>query len=228
MATATLTQLVKMVRAEAGHALTPAQGLNTVDSLKHLIQRKEYELWTAFTWPTLVIRAQFAAQVGQYKYDYDPTLPFDQIREVWWSDGGNNHFTPLDYGLTEDCIKSDGTNSISGRPLIWEDGQEDAKFRVWPTPNLAGYFRFKGLKALNTLVNDDDYCTLDPTLIAMFSAAELLQRAKAEDAAGKEKNAQRHLQKLLGNKVSAKHKVSTFGAIRGPHASLLRPSRIVV
>ena len=228
MATATLTQLVKMVRAEAGHALTPAQGLNTVESLKYLIQRKEYELWTAFTWPTLVVRAQVAGQVGQYKYAYDPLLPFDQIREVWWADGASSHYTPLDYGLKIDCIKPDGSNTISGRPLIWEDGQDDTLFRVWPTPNTAGSFIFQGLKALNSLVNDDDYCTLDPTLIAMFSAAELLQRAKAEDAAGKEKNAQRHLQKLLGNKVSAKHKVSTFGAIRGPHASLLRPSRIVV
>jgi hypothetical protein len=214
MATATLSVLVRNVRAEAGHSLAVSQGLNSVDTLKYLIARTEFELWTAFQWPTLAVRAQVVLVPGQYIYNYHPSLTFDQIRETYYLPDGGSAFQVMDYGLPESCIKADGTNSTSGVPKLWEDSSTDNQFRVWPTPSTPGNIRFKGMTPLKPLVNEDDLCTLDPTLIALFTSAELLARAKSEDAASKMQKAQRHLMKLLGQKVSAKHKVSTMGASR--------------
>lgn len=219
MATQTLAGLVTAVRSEAGHALTVSQGLNAVETLKHLIRRTEYELWVSFQWPHLKIRTQVTTVPGQYLYEYPVELGFDQIREAWFADQNSASWRPLEYGIPEPCITGDGKNSRNGTIELWEDGQEDNKFRVWPTPDRAGYVRLVGMRSLNNMISDTDFCTLDPTLITLFVAYELLSRAKAEDAQEKLQKAQRHLQKLLAMRVSAKHKVSTFGSSRGHRSS---------
>jgi hypothetical protein len=230
MAVDTLINLVEAVRSEAGHALTPSQGLNSEKTLKKLIARTEKELWTAFTWPTLLIRAQVDVQKDQYRVAYRPQLPYDQIREAYWCAAGSDHFVKMDYGFFEDCIKADGTNSTTSPTVqLWEDdGTDDTLFRIWPTPSVSGFVRFRGMRPLNSLINDDDVCTLDPTLITLRVAAELLTRAKAEDAQVKMQSFQRHLQKLLANKVSDKHKVSTFGSMSGRHSPFTRSHRFIV
>jgi len=42
--TDTLANIVRAVRAEAGHSLSTVQGTNTIDTLKYLIQRTQVEL----------------------------------------------------------------------------------------------------------------------------------------------------------------------------------------
>lgn len=216
MAVATLSQLVTGVRAEAGHALTATQGLNGVETLKHLIQRTEYELWTAFQWPTLEIFEDLDAQVGQYIYDYPPEMGYDQIRQVLWSPVGSASWQLIEYGIPHQCILPGGGNSTTGPTAQYWKTQGDTQFRIWPTPSSEGVIRLVGMVPLNPLIEDDDLCTLDPVLITLFVSSELLTRAKATDASAKEQKAQRHLKELLGNKISAKNRVSTMGATRRP------------
>ena len=220
MAVATLPQLVTGVRAEAGHALTATQGLNGVETLKHLIQRTEYELWTAFQWPTLEIFEDMPAQVGQYIYAYPPEMGFDQIRQVLWAPNGSTIWTAIEYGIPHQCILPGGGNSMEGPSAQFWKTQGEDQFRIWPTPSSTGNIRLVGMTPLNPLIEDDDFCTLDPVLITLFVASELLTRAKASDAQAKEQKAQRHLKELLGNKISAKNKVSTMGATRRVNYSL--------
>ena len=236
MATATLSILVRNVRAEAGHSLSVSQGLNAIDTLKYLIARKEYELWTAFDWPDLVARWDLKIMPGQVEYQYPAGMQFDQIRHAYWTIENGHNWADVDYEIPEDAILPYGESSktqTGGAILAWETyyntDAEDERIRIWPTPTVEGTLRLKGLRPLNCLVSDDDCCTLDATLIAMFTAAELLARAKADDAPMREKNAQRHLQKLLKNKVSTKQKVSTFGAVRGAnHFHHNRARRFVI
>lgn len=222
MAVATLAQLITAVRAEAGHALTATQGLNAVETLKYLITRTEYELWTAFQWPTLTIREDIPIQKGQYVYTYPADMGFDQIRQVYWAHANSSEWRTVDFGIPEDCIAVGGGNSTQGSDAQLWDVEDDVSFRIWPTPNATGFIRLKGMYPLNPMVDDTDYCTLDPTLITLFVSAELLTRAKAMDAQSKDQKAQRHLKELLGNKISAKNKVSTLGATRR-HNNGLRP-----
>jgi hypothetical protein len=216
MTTVTLGTLVKMVRAEAGHALTPSQGLNTVDTLKHLIKRTEEELWTAFQWPTLTVRWDTSVQVGQTEYMYPAELQFDQIREVLWTPDDGQRWSVVEFGIPEEAHQVYGTTAAHGTTIKYWETQTEEFLRIWPVPTQKGFIRLKGMKPLNSMCSDDDCCTLDATIITLFVAAELLTRAKADDAKDKLQKAQRHLQKTLANKVSAKHKVSTFGAFNGP------------
>jgi len=226
---ATLSSLVKAVRAEAGHALTPAQGLNSVETIKHLIRRTENELWTAFAWPQLVIRADIPVSVHQVEYQYPIEMPYDQIRQVYWADQGGSHWRLLEFGVPEDAITGSNTPSTTQTsPVVqsWDTyfntKAGESRLHIWPSPTVPGTLRLRGLRPLNPLVNDDDYCTLDVTLLILFVSAELLARAKAEDADNKLKKAQRHLSKLLANQISNKQKVSTFGASRGVRSSFGR------
>jgi hypothetical protein len=207
-----LVVMVKNLRAECGHSLSAAQGTNQVDTLKYLLARTQEELWTAFTWPELVTRANVPLNAGQYLYDFPATMPFDQIRESYTAQPSSNEWIPLDYGIGEDLIKPDGSNVWQADPVqIW-DIESAAQFRVSPTPAVSGgYVRFKGNKPLDPFQADADYSTLDDNVIVLFAAADLLARAKAEDAPSKQQKAQRHLSKLLANRVSAKQKVSTVG-----------------
>jgi hypothetical protein len=207
-----LQVMVKNLRSECGHALSVAQGTNQLNTLQYLLARTQEELWTAFVWPDLVVRADTLMSPGQFLYNFPATMPFDAIRSAWVANANSTNWGPLDYGIDENLILPGGGNSSrADPPQKWD--VETTQFRVWPTPDSNQYtVRFKGNKPLAAFVADTDVSTLDATCIVLFAAAELLARAKAEDAPGKAQKAQRHLQKLLGNKVSAKNKVTTIGS----------------
>lgn len=222
MAVTTLSNLISAVRAEAGHALTVSQGKNAEDTIAHLIRRTEYELWTAFDWPQLTVRWDIAVEPGMVEYLYPAQLQFDQIREAFFALKNSQRWLPVEYGIPEEALAPYNKSSVSGPTIqIWENiaGDPD-KIRIWPTPTQEGFLRLKGMKQLNQMCELTDCCTLDPTLLSLFVSAELLARAKAEDAANKLQKAQRHLQKLLANKISAKNKVSVMGGARGVRTEL--------
>jgi hypothetical protein len=224
-----LSDMVRNLRAEAGHALSIAQGTNQYETLKYLLARTQEELWTAFVFPDLIVRANVAMAAGQYLYPF-PTIPvamsFDMIRETWVAQASSNSWSELAYGIDENLIKPDGTSTSRSDPVQAWDVEGPDTFRVWPTPDTTGVnVRFKGQRELAPLTDDNHRSTIDATAIILFTAADLLARAKAEDAATKMQKAQRHLTKLLGNKISAKNKVSTLGGgapvLRLRHANLL-------
>ena len=209
--TATLAQLVIMVRAEAGHSLSAAQGQNTIDTIKALIARTQVELWTAYQWPTLKIRGDTSTQMGGYLYDFPAGFSFEQVREVWTAQSGSYNWAPVNYGIPENCIAPGGSSSQSGDPVeLWD--VEGDKFRIWPTPSTSKYFvRMVGMKEYDPLLSDSDVSSIDATSISLFVAAELLARAKAEDAPMKLQKAQKYTLALMGNSISAKRRVSTLG-----------------
>jgi hypothetical protein len=210
--TQTLQEMVSNLRAEAGHSLAVAQGTNTESTLRYLLKRTQEELWTAFVWPEMALRDDRTMSAGSYTYDYGTTLKFDAIREAWAAVPGGNSWSPVHYGISEDkLVPQTQVNSTTGDPVqYWESF--GTKFRVWPTPQTTTWLRFKGNQELQPLVANADSSTLDATVIILFTASELLARSKAEDAANKLQKAQRHLTKLLGNQVSAKNKISSYGS----------------
>jgi hypothetical protein len=217
--TQTLQEMVSSLRAEAGHSTSVAQGLNSEPTLKYLLKRTQEELWTAFVWPELIVRDDRPLVNGTYLYSYGVDLKFDAIREAWASSPSSATWSMVGYGIGEEKLLPGvgGANSASSNPVqLWESA--GVQFRVWPTPTGSAWLRFKGNRELQPLVSNSDSSTLDATCIILFAASEMLARSKAEDAANKLQKAQRHLTKLLGNQVSAKNKVSTYGA-RGPTSS---------
>lgn len=224
--TQTLLEMVSNLRAEAGHSLATAQGVNAEATLKYLLKRTQEELWQAFVWPEMLLRDDRLLSPGVHLYDYGVDLKFDAIREAWSSSGSSTQWEPVGYGISEDKLQP-GTNLNTSRsdPVrFWESA--GPQFRVWPTPDSAAYVRFKGNRELNPFVANADSCTLDATCVILFAASELLARSKAEDAPNKLQKAQRHLTKLLGNQISGKNKVSTYGS-SSPGPDTYRSSVIV-
>jgi hypothetical protein len=110
-------------------------------------------------------------------------------------------------------IAPGGGNSQSGDGVQNWDVSGDVQFRIWPTPVSAKYtVRLIGQRVCAVWANDADMSTLDATAIVLFTAAEMLARAKAEDAPMKLQKAQKYVLNLLGNSISAKRRVSTFGS----------------
>jgi hypothetical protein len=211
--TQTLLEMVSNLRAEAGHSLATAQGVNTEATLKYLLKRTQEELWAAFVWPELMIRDDRTLNPGAALYGYSVDLKFDAIRDAYSSHPGSASWSHVGYGINEDKLEAGTmTNTSSSDPVqLWE-AAGPTQFRVWPTPYASGaILRFKGNRELQPLVANADSSTLDATCIILFAASELLARSKAEDAANKLQKAQRHLTKLLGNQVSGKNKISTYG-----------------
>ena len=211
--TDTLANIVRAIRAEAGHSLSTTQGANTVDTLKYIAQRTQLNLWTAYQWPTLRIRSDVPTAGGQYLYEFASGFSFEQVREAWTSQSNSYDWTPVAFGIEENMIAPGGTNSQSGDNVQYWDVEGDNQFRIWPTPVSSNYtVRFKGLRQLDVFLADADMSTLDATAITLMSAAELLARAKAEDAPMKLDKAQKYILTLLGNSISAKRRVSTLGS----------------
>jgi hypothetical protein len=215
MRTEQLSIMVKNLRAEAGHSLSVAQGVNQYEMLKYLLARTQEELWVAFVWPELVLRVQVQVVPGQEAYPWTSALSFDMVRQVFYADASNasNQWTEIAYGIDESMIGASGNASERSDPVRAWDVAGTTSFRVWPTPDVVttGFVRFKCQRQLLAFTADSDMSTLDDTVIVMFAAAELLARAKAEDAANKLQKAQRHLVKLLGAQISAKHKIASLG-----------------
>jgi hypothetical protein len=211
--TDTLANIVLAIRSEAGHSLSTSQGTNTLAALNYIAQRVQRELWTAYVWPTLVVRKDVAMTATQYLYNFPAGFSFEQVRETWCSQSTSYDWTPVGYGIEEDLIAPGLVNSQSGDNVQFWDVEGDTQFRVWPTPVTSNYtIRFKGQRQLGAFIANSDMSTLDATAIALFAAAELLARAKAEDAPMKLNKAQKYVLALLGNSISAKRRVSTLAS----------------
>jgi len=165
-------------------------------------------------WPTLKGRVNVPTAAGQYLYAFPNTpesVSFEQVRETWTAQANSTEWKPVGYGIPEGLIAADNSNSQSGdSPQFW-DVSGGTQFRIWPTPvSASASVRFVYLRPLAPFLADADMSTLDATCIALFTGAELLARAKAEDASVKLQKAQKYLLSLLGNSISAKRRVSTL------------------
>jgi len=216
MQTDTLANCVYQLRAETGQSLSTTQGQNAVATLNYLLKRTQLELWTGYQWPTLAISGDLQMVAGQYIYDYPSPFSFAEVRQAYTAQANAANWRKLTYGMDETFIKPGGANSQSGdNPQFWRT--EQAQFRVWPTPVSSNYWvRFRGMTPLQPFLADTDVSTLDATALVLFTAAELLARAKSQDAGNKLKKAQVHLFSLLGNSISAKRRTSTLGSSAQP------------
>jgi hypothetical protein len=159
-----------------------------------------------------VLRGHVSMAAGQYLYPYPVDLSFDMVRQAFVGQSSTDGWNEIGYGIGEDCINADGSNSKRADPVQAWDAAAAGQFRVYPTPDKAGgVVRLKGQRALDPFTDDAHTCTLDATWVVLFGGGERRAHTKAEDAAIKMQKAQRHLTKLLGNKISSKMKVSTLG-----------------
>jgi hypothetical protein len=198
-----LSALVDQLRAEIGASTNVAMGVNMLPILKQVLKRTQERLWADFDWPFAWIERDEQLLDGQRYYTFDNDIDFDRIRvaslyygNVWR--GIEYGITPANYNLSNPDLgmKQDPIQ----RWRHWEGNQ----FEVWPVPSSSTTkIRFKAIKKLNPLISDSDTAELDDNLIVLFAAAEMLARAKSQDASYKLQAAQDYFNKLKGNMMKS-------------------------
>ena len=213
-----LQQLVQDLRAEAGHSLNAAHGLNQVDTLKHLLRRTQEELWITYDWPDRMIYREVDITAGNRFVKYPQDMPFNQVNRLWAVTG--TQYLPMDYQITPELLSI--YNPLAGHrgwpARRWQHNVDDpTEFEIWPPPNQNGRIRMFGQKSLQPLLADTDTCTVDGVSLVMFAAAEVLARQKQEDAQIKLQKAQSFTRKLLSQQGSAKKKPFVLGGGINPN-----------
>lgn len=196
-----LSALVDQLRAEIGASTNVSMGVNALPQLKQILRRTQERLWADFEWPFAFIERDEPMLNGQRYYAFDNDIDFDRISraDVKWADT----WRPLCYGIgAEQYNSSDSDAGEKEDPVTHWRHHEGNMFEVWPIPaSDDSKIRFKAIKKLPALISDSDVALLDDNLIVLFAAAELLAKAKADDAPAKLQSAQSHYVKLKGNGI---------------------------
>lgn len=233
--TDTLSNCVRALRAETGHSLSTVQGQNSVDTLKYLLGRNQYDLWLNNLFPPLkaYYRVQMVPGQIDYAYPAHPTYTalgpaaFELIRRVEAGMLGQPPVAIIPFGIPPENVQIGGSTPaiVADPPQYWDVSQASgSEFQVWPTPATNNYWlRMMWQLPLAPFIADGDMSTLDSTVVVLFTAAEILARVKAEDAALKLKKAQVALAASLGAQVTAKRKVSTLATQAPIPANRLTP-----
>ena len=181
----TLAQIVSKYRAEAGRSMEVNVGVGDLEAQKNLIRRTQDVLYEGFDWSFLRVDVHKDLYAGQRFYDVPIDLNFDRIEKihVWY----NNYPQEVTRGIRpEQYSIHDSRNDERGDPVLrwdirWTDGAE--QIEVWPIPETNGMtLEFTGIRKLRPLVSDADVADLDDNLIALFAAAETLERQKSADS----------------------------------------------
>lgn len=197
-----LGQLLDDLRAEVGHSLNPALGVNTRDVLINVLQRQQKRLWEDYSWPFLRVNRDIVAQAGLRYYNIPADLTFEKIERVQFKWG--DRWQDLEYGIGESQFNQyDSDRDIRSWPIQRWYVTDDNRIEVWPIPaqngsaaTTDGLIRITGIRKPNPLVNDAHTADLDDQLIVLYAAAEILARQKQADAQNKLQQAQAHYARL--------------------------------
>lgn len=201
-----LQQLVYALRAECGHELNAAAGVDGLPAFKHILARTQEQLADTYDWPFLKVRKSITLAAGQRYYDFPAGMPVESIKraEIFY----NSKTYQLDRGIgLEHYAVYDPEANVRSTPAmawdIWWTGTKE-QVEIWPLPSTNGEKVYlTGHRPLRALVSDSDVADLDDILITLFCAAEVLARQKSADAAGKLKMAQERLTTLKGRTKGA-------------------------
>ena len=208
--TATLANWCSWSAPKRAIASRRRKGRTPSTSIKTLIARTQVELWTAYQWPTLKIRADTPPHKGSIS-----TISRTGFLSSRCARSGRRRArrTPGRRSLTASprtCIAPGGNSSQSGDPssVGTSTATSSGSGRRRRPSNY--FVRMIGMKAYTPLLRRQRRVDYRRDCISLFIAAELLARAKAEDAPMKLQKAQKYTLALMGNSISAKRRVSTL------------------
>lgn len=208
----TLSELLDALRGEANMSMFAGHHQATRDNQIHLLNRVQEQLYNAHDWPALTVERDVPLLHGERFYEYPEDLNFERISGAFSKNG--TLWYALKYGISVADYNSLGGDEThtNANVMRWRHhADETRQFEVWPVPSEDNTLRFRGVKALKRMVADTDKCILDSVAITMFAAAELLARAKSEDAQLKLQNAQTYVRTLKAQQGAGKSNTFILG-----------------
>lgn len=190
----TLEALVADVRMETNRSPSRNFGQDEYAAIAALIRREQDRLYWDHNWPFLQISRNITIAAGQHFYNAPSDLNFERITAIYSLFGGD--WLPLHRGIgateynvysSEDDERADPIekwdikiDAVPVAPAAPAANTEQIEF--WPLPSVAGTVRAEGFAKLAPFTDDDHVCTLDSTLLTLFSSGELLIRDGKADA----------------------------------------------
>ena len=216
-----LDELVDRLRAEVGHSTNAQVGQNSYDYLVQVLSRTQRRLCEEYDWAHTKIKRDIAVEAGQRYYPCPDDLHYERIIDVEFKDG--NSWRPLIRGIKQSHYNvHDSDRGHTNWPVQnWDvhenlDGPTDVVgfLEMWPIPNRSsgafdGLVRLTGFMQAPELINPNDKCVLDGSLLVLYAAAEICARQNQSDAQMKLTAAQQ-LMSRLQNQNSNKKKYVSF------------------
>lgn len=190
-----LSQLLNQLQAESGMSTLPASAVSTKEHRIQLLNRTQARLHAAFDWDFLFIKRDVQMNQGQRWGSFPSDMVFERVNQAVIQEAApGSTWRGLGYGITEGDYNAtaEGTQGCVQR---WAPA-ENAQFELWPVPDQDYVVRFRGIKSLTLMVNENDRAMLDDTLIVLHAAAELMKRMKLPDWEDKQREAQLHFTRL--------------------------------
>jgi hypothetical protein len=205
-----LRDMLTDLRAEIGHSLNVAHGINDRETLLYYLNRTQLDLYRNYNWPQLIVDRDVPVADGQRYYTYPADLAFDDITNIWVL--VNTVYNELAYGIGpyDMTVWNSDTGFKAWPTQKWMHHADDNRFELWPVPDGSAaaqnaIVRLRGTKTVFKMVNDSDESTLPDNLIVLFSAAEILQRDGAKDATMKVQRANEAMRRHRVRQFSHKH-----------------------
>lgn len=223
----TLANLLVMVKAEIGNALTA--GIATADdaALRVLLSNKQKWLAYQYDFPDLELKVtqSIATRYGTFPVTLDLNRPV--IVETKWT----TFWHELGYGIdAQEFMFYDSDTGATADPIRkWQlhgmDGSGNRTYEVWPIPTASVSVRFTGQIPLPALAIDADKAALDDMLIVLFVAADRLMRTNQADALSKKAQAEQlavALSRTSPKRNSVFSLTQNRGAMRPPRLTYIR------
>lgn len=199
-----LQDLIRDFRAEVGHSLVPAQGVNTEEAISYLLGRIQRQLWVEYDWPVKSGMRHVLVPAQTQYVDYPADMSFEGITMVFVKRA--DRWIRLEHG-----IHPDDYNLKIARTWKWGNHADTNQMELWPVAQDPIELLLQGMFECPRLTLVTDRCALDGTLIVLRAAAEMAARQKLPDAKIKMDDAARFAVKLLAKQRGGKDKPIIYG-----------------
>jgi hypothetical protein len=228
-----LSQLLRKLRAESGHALQDSLTRATQESYQLILARVQETLYADHDWPFMRVTRDVMLEAGARYYDFPSDLNLERLERVEVKWGGrwlpvqpvidSEHYNVFD---SDADVRSDPVR----RWAFYTEGDAH-QLEVWPVPATNGnpaskemHVRLTGIKKLGPLVSLEDRADLDDQLIVLYAAAEVLAEQNSPRSQAALASAQT-LYRRLKSTTAHREPISWLG---DPDPDKSNPPRITV
>jgi len=226
----TLSEILKMTKAEIGNSITSGVGVADDAVLRVLLSNKQKWLSYQYDFPDLE-RKVTVSIAASTRYSNFPVASLDINRPVIMETKWTTYWRELQYGIdaSEFMFYDSDLGRVADPIRKWQlhgiDGSGNRTFEVWPIPASDVQVRFIGQCVLPALAVDADKAALDDLMLAMFVASDRLMRTNQNDAQAKLAQAQQlaiSLSRTLPKRDSVFSLTQNRGAQRPPRLTYIR------
>ncbi len=192
----TLGAIIADVRSETGRSRSVNFGKGEFESIKYLVQREQLRLWWDTDWEFLRRIEPLTLNAGQRYYDAPGDICIERITRAQVLFGSDYCDLTKGVGMEQYSLfnsDDDVRQDPAERWGVRNTGATD-QIEIWPIPVAEQTSKWSGIKNLAEFVEEDANCTLDATLITLFTAAII--KPDKPDLLGA---ANRLLAKLIGH-----------------------------